>query len=977
MKTAEEKIQFKNHFFKLGQGRIMTDDDIPFWLILLNTPSDASDIYDLLTPHDIRTVRDQNLSNFLLLIRIVSVNLVNCQASVTVSSRKHLLNNIRFLVKTLPFCFELPQYSSEIELPLFWDSKFDPRDFVVLGPTSKPPLPLENPIEHHDKAIAVELIHTLVNLLFVSGFTTTTSGGFWEPGIGSSAPYGTPDPEIDCDRTEVLRLLLVLCSSPYYQPPSKVIGEGSRFLTVLVSTLPKHLLINLLCSLINISCRAARFSDEENGLFYENELFKELRYFCVTYSIQLLCTMFVYMMPEDSSYLLLYGVLSHKPSNQVRNFFRKLTKESEVKFLASHFLNFLRAPIQSYREDAQRKLARLGFPSLWSLEALIILWELLQCNDTFRTSFCTRFIPRVVPYLVYHIYAFYDSPPHETLIKVMSYLLLYISSEQKWVAPMIALEPKMDGFPPELKMASSGSSRDSTVINICQILLTLASRTEQPPTRYSEFLLRTLVEILYNLIPSTNDSVQGTNMSSKGMNNTNPGGGLSARACSAVTKVIARFSHPSFLLQSSNHSELLALLIRALCAAATKSPSASRMILYAFLSNEKMYDHVWNVIHSLEDAKTADDHLNEVSEVDEEQIAESEEEPIKSAENGNVYSTKSSTQSTDEVSAETPADSQESIETDIVRTKEEEAKRREKEQEVLVKEETELADALRPYALTGMSEKFKEKLPMGAPLYRTWGGTDALKVIITIIIPQLKLALKDVWGKRHDCNYDNFFIVKQIEHSSIKDALVGEKDKINFDLQPNEPLEILRFFWNPLSIGWYTAQMCRNIFDTPEHVKAVINGNKNIIKNISSTIKLFGKLASAWSGLGGQSPVNELNKETIDYLEANFSRINPWESTTPRLFAAPHESNWGFNPFISRFGQGQNAAMADLTNSLARKLSDFKLGGRSSVSSQGRENSYEDHERYKLSKRNSVSSLHSLNTLNRTRSNTPRNSLSL
>lgn len=993
MKSAEEKIQFKNHFFKLGQGRVMTDDDIAFWLILLNTPSDASEIYDLLTANDIKTVRDQNLPNFLLLIRIVSVNLVKLCGSVNPSSTKQLLNCIRFLTKTLPFCFELPSYRSDIELPLFWDSKFDPTKFLILGTTNKAPLPLENTIEHHEKSIAYELIHSLISLLFVPGFTIESSSNsssssgirLWESGIGSSAPYTVPNPILDCNRTEVLKLLLTLCSTPLYQVPSKVVGEGSRFLTVLVSTLPKHLVISLLCSLINITCRSARYSALENGLLFDNELLKELRYFCVTYSAQLLCAMLVYPMPStvSSEFLYSYGVLTkpHKPANNIRLFFGKLSKESEVLFLASHLLNVLRYPIHTLKDESQKKQPRVGYPSLWSLEALVILWELLQCNKTFRATTADRFIPRLVPYIIYHIFSFYDSPPHEALVKLFAYLLLYITSEQSWVASMIALETPTDGFPPELKMASSGTTRDSTVLNVCQIIMALTANSTNATSRYHEYLLLTLVNILYNLIPQVNTAVEGTNLSHKGMSNTNPGGGLSAKASTAVNRVVARFANPAFLVQNESRPELLALVLRALCAAATKAPNCARMVLFSFLCNEKMYDHVWNVIHGLDQNHSAEDHLDDVSEVAEEELSATTDTNglDKDNDEGRPPFNNSVSNSTDEISGESKTTSQESIDTEAKARLEEEARRREQQMEDYENEALEIAEALRPSPLTGMSSKVKEKLPMGAPLPRSWGGNDALRVIITIIIPQIKIALKDVWAKRHDCNYDNFFIVKQIEHSDMKDALLANKTRINYDFQPNTPIEKLHFSWSHLSLGWYVSQLYWSIFNSHEHVKSVLSANNTIMKNISSSIMLFGKIASSWSGITNSLPGKEQGQNAVLYVETNFNRNSPWTLTNPRLFLTGPEEDDGFiNPFISKLGQGgQNIAMADLTNSLARRFSDFRLGSRSLLSSGASGQHNDDHERLKLTKRNSVSSLHSLNTLNRTRSNTPRNSMSL
>lgn len=993
MKLAEEKFQYKSHFFKLGQGRIVPHDDARFWNVLIDTPTEASHTFDLLTASDIHNVRDQNLPNFLVFIRLLAGNIVKLRED----PGQRLVNCIRLLTKLLPFLYELPNYSSNIELELFWNQDFHPDKFCE----NLVPLTLllrRNSVPSPDGAavLAVDLVQSLVKLLFVKDFTIEDDLGFWEPGIGYLAPYKQPDPRLDVNRIDILRLLLVLTSSLYYLLLKDVTTQGSRFLTTLVSTLPKVYLVHFLCSLVNIVCRAARVSNQDNGLSLSNITLTELRYACTNYAFQLLVEAVVYPLPSSThnEYLRDYGVISKKPTNAIRLFFGKLSKESEVKFLATHLLNYLRFPIYSLKDEAKRRFFKFGQPSLWALESTTILWELLQCNKTFADSLGPRFIPKLTPYLVYHIFAFYDLPQHFSLVKIMSHFLLYISSLEERVRTLVNSEPSIDGFPPEVKVNGVGTTRDFAVINICQVLGKLASNNHTQESKLHSFLRPTLIEILYNLIPTVNEEVKATDISSKSMLNVNPMGGLSYKASTAVALIILKYSDRNFLLEDSSNPSMLALLVRALCASATKNPSASRMTLFTFLKHEKAFDHVWNVIYGLKNEKIEHDPLEDVNEEEEDATSVSSDvntngstirpntpsTPARAANSGafspipnnftpaqdprSPYTVSSNATSIDDGFIESTNNSRSSLhEIDPLAA--------------LMEEEKSLAAALRPNPPTGMSQKFKDKLPLEAPLSRSWGGNDALRIIITILIPNLKTALKEVWSKRDECNFDNFFIVKQIENSNFEDIIELNRKDINHDFLPDTPIDKLSFSWNHKALGWYLSIINSNNYKAADNIKLFVGTNNTLMKNISSSIALLGKIASSWSGLSWNNAKDDPQEEELTrFVESNTSGINPWAHTNVRLFKVDDENDRVYNPFGLKYGSNSNNSVSDLTNSLVKKLGDFRNSSRGSVVSIS-SIPQEDSERPKLHTRNSVSSLHSLNTLNRTRSNTPRNSISM
>lgn len=83
MGAAESKLSFKNKVFKLAgndsEPPIPTND--PYWQMFWNDPENAEDIFNLLTFSDIKTIRDTNKTNFLNLIRIITIKLIEISTS--------------------------------------------------------------------------------------------------------------------------------------------------------------------------------------------------------------------------------------------------------------------------------------------------------------------------------------------------------------------------------------------------------------------------------------------------------------------------------------------------------------------------------------------------------------------------------------------------------------------------------------------------------------------------------------------------------------------------------------------------------------------------------------------------------------------------------------------------------------------------------------------------------------------------------
>lgn len=935
MRTAEEKILFKNHFFKLGQSRIIRDTDSAFWVVFTTISHTPADTFDSITAFDIQTVRDQNLPNFLSLLRFLAKSVSEFATQFALGSEAPLLNTVRFLTKLLPYIYELPNYVLDIEQKLFWSDDFDSLLFL---PFLKPTLSVVSPSD--DGAPGPDLVLGLVALLFQPEFTHD-SPGLWEPGLLLSAPYRESVPLHDARRVEILRLLIALCSKPMYNTIPEIAERGLLFTSYLVSCIPEESLLKLTLSLLNTLCRA---SSAKSGLDSEKPPRRDIRYVLTYYSAFLLSLMVTYPAPawENISILEERGYCPHKPKNTVKSIISSIDQEPQLRFVASSLLNQLRRPMLAEKEI-------LTFS--WNLECMVLLWELLECNSNFQQNIALKLIPRLVPCLLFFVFTYHTSALHVKTVKIAVHFLLHTCSNPDWSKLLITpLEERtMSTFSLEYRLKSPGTLRDFVVQQICHVLSFCvvsngASKVSGPVEHKRRFLVTSLVEILYDIVPVVNESLNETDIYEKRMQNANPKGGLSILACSALMNLILRLSTPQYLSADPRNGQLLALLIRAIVAAAVKQPQASRMLLFAIFRNQRTFEGLQTLLASL------DKESEELAEPLDSEIA-----PL----NDSLMSPKiSNTEHLD------------LLENSIASFSLEE------EPEGVDTYEENLQDSidfeLRPAWPAGMSKRAHEKLARGSLIAISWGGNGALLVINDIILPFLKSQIHEQWLQKDLNGFDSYYFVCQIEHSGIASVFGASGDILHYDLHPLNPVDVLKISWNNSSLGWYLSALYSDLYFAPDKFKSAFGLNKSLVSDISSSLASFGRLASSWSGLGGGGqPESNENIELNEYLASVINSSNIWASTAVKLFNTQTETDKGY--FGLKF---PSQSQPEPAGSLNRRISDFRSSSRASVTTIGSLTHQDDFDN-KLHKRNSVTSLHSLNTLNRTRSNTPRNSISM
>jgi hypothetical protein len=256
MGASESKLVFKQGIFKLSEEKEISADD-PYWtgvrapLVEIGPASDNSqfwelpesteDVFSLFAPVDIRRIRDTSLPNLETLILAITSRLIILKNHPSfpdpeLAPDRDALNCIRILTRILPFIYEADNLE-DWEERFFWGKRRKKSRKAQIatevlfdeahGDDMQTPKPADQDYEEA-KPLAEELLDTLVDLLFFSGFTipqlptskSKVSYAIWQSGVGCNTTIGTSK-EFESNRCEILRLLLTITSKSMYMPSSE------------------------------------------------------------------------------------------------------------------------------------------------------------------------------------------------------------------------------------------------------------------------------------------------------------------------------------------------------------------------------------------------------------------------------------------------------------------------------------------------------------------------------------------------------------------------------------------------------------------------------------------------------------------------------------------------------------------------------------------------------------------------------------
>ncbi|KAF9384144.1 hypothetical protein CPC16_008543 [Podila verticillata] len=408
-----------------------------FWIL----PESAEDVFLLVGSQDIRRVRDEARENLECLLEKTLAHLFRLVESPQFlgpqAPASQVLNCIRILTRLFPFIFE----SDEL---MDWEERYfwTPRSVVVSSKrkitSTLPALSVstmarsnqqdaitpiealndqttsfagqkEEFLELEEKSVpsyGQRLILTLQNLLFTSGFTlpaalepkSRVTFVIWETGIGSSKPIGTTK-ELDDNRAEVLRLLLVLFSRSMYIAPAAITTTENRWIDTVVTSTDRQATLAILCSLIN---SALKYNPSGWGLPYNHVMFSDQRDLLVMLSLQVVVVLLDYQVVErptsvyhpdvrvDSAS---HGVTSYSSpppqlqrsmslepgnKNQFRYYLSRLHREQDFQFLIDGMYRILSNPMTASSTYLPGSTKHVKYHH----ETLILCWKTLELNKT-------------------------------------------------------------------------------------------------------------------------------------------------------------------------------------------------------------------------------------------------------------------------------------------------------------------------------------------------------------------------------------------------------------------------------------------------------------------------------------------------------------------------------------------------------------------------------------------------------------------
>ncbi|KAJ7219056.1 high-temperature-induced dauer-formation protein-domain-containing protein [Mycena pura] len=601
---------------KLAAVRNITEAD-SYWNQYILLFDSASDVFSLLTPHDIRRALLEAPENVATLIRVITARLFTLisdhtfPASTTASmasfassfiqagtgssernTTKEVLNCLRILQRVLPVVFEVEGEGSAFELDVFWRKEQVVEDtvertseapqFVIEdeddsdgeskdAPTAAPAKPKE---QKHLPSLGERLFGSLMDLLFCCGFTLPTkikvdhhkiNHVIWEKGIGSTTDSGASH-AYDSNKTEVLRLLLVLLSRQIYVSPAALFSKPSLYSLHAVQNTPRRDVLTVLCSLLNTAMNSplatsTNLAGMAGKLPYNHLVFKgeDPRSNLVGICLQVLCVLLDFQsgsardrpVANDET-----NASAPTPrTNAFRYFLMKLHRTQDFTFIADGVTGILEqqmATMNNLLPGAKRPVPYIN-------ETVIFFWKMIELNKKFRTFILESDKGMdIVGYLLCYALDIKDKPHQHGLCRALSYIVQTLSAEPGFGARLT--KPVKAQL--TTKWNAPGTATDFIIHAIYGIVATTSGALNS--------LYPALIIALCNLAPYFQN--------------------LTVTASARLLQLSTSFSSPLFLLSDEGHPRLLFFMLEVFNDVILRNLSANPNVVYAILSAHKSFE---------------------------------------------------------------------------------------------------------------------------------------------------------------------------------------------------------------------------------------------------------------------------------------------------------------------------------------------------------------------------------------------------
>ncbi|KAI9566513.1 high-temperature-induced dauer-formation protein-domain-containing protein [Boletus coccyginus] len=621
--SDEAKLAFRSRpegISKLISTRNISESD-SYWdqyFVLFDTPSD---VFSLVSPHDIRRAMLDAPENVATLIRVLTSRLFNLVSDHTFPSAtgvsvasyatsliksatternttKEVLNAIRVLQRVLPVIFEVEGESNSFELEVLWkkveaDGEGRPAaeetaQFVIeddddgseIGDasrsTSQGSESTPKPENILLPSLGEKLFGCINDLLFCCGFTLPTkiqvdhykiNYVIWEKGVGTTTDPG-PSTQFDSNKTEVLRLLLVLLSRQMYVSPGSLFSKPSFYTLHMVRKTPRRDVLTLLCSLLNTIMNSSKttnvtIASMAGKVPYNHLVFKgeDPRTALVGMCLQVLCVLLDFQSgpARDASAGSGETVTSAPTSktNAFRYFLAKLHRTQDFAFVLDGITNILEQQLAVANNLLPGSRKSLPYVP----EIIILFWKMIELNKKFRAYLLdSDKATDVLAYLLYYGLDIKDKPQQHGLCRALTYIIQTLSAEpafgNKLSTPIRVSLPA--------KWATPGTAADFMITAIYSMIATTSGTLNS--------LYPALIIALSNAAPYFKN--------------------LSVVSSTRLIQMFKSFSNPRFLLSDESHPRLLFFMLEVFNLVIFHQLSDNPNLLYGILTTHKTFQEL-------------------------------------------------------------------------------------------------------------------------------------------------------------------------------------------------------------------------------------------------------------------------------------------------------------------------------------------------------------------------------------------------
>ncbi|KAL8645699.1 MAG: hypothetical protein Q9210_006561 [Variospora velana] len=838
MGNSDSKLVFKQGIFKLSEPRAIPADDI-YWTGFWKLPESVEDVFSLFSPVDIRRARDNSLSNVetllnALISRLVELIRLPAFPDLDLAPSKEALNCIRIITRILPFLYEADHLDSW-EDKFFWQRR---KKLQKAGTGGRPEVLFDgstsDSLEEKEEAAEVrveylkplgeELIDTLIDLLFYINFTILSTErskkkvtyAIWHKGVGCNASMQSSK-EMENNRSEVLRLLLTLCSKSLYMPAHTVSIKGAKALTYITTCPDKQIVLSLLCSQLNT---ALRYNASAWRVPYDHVLYQDPKQVHVSYCLQFLLVLLLYPIPENG--------LDSPPKNFFRHFLGRLHRPQDFEFLVDGMLRTLNQPLQtssSYLPGSQKAVK-------WAPEMLMLFWEALQCNKRFRSYIIdsergTEFAVLVLFYAL----EYRNDAARQGVVRMCVFILQTLSTEPSFGKSLNRAFHGQESLPLDVRIPDfSGTYADYLVMSIHTLMTTSKGKVDA--------IYPALLATINNLAPYLQH--------------------LSEKSSIRLIELFTSMSAPSFLLANETNYTFLQSLLEAINAIIEHQYPNNRIFVRMILKSRRKFEALRSL--TLESGQEELQRLKQRrkdSSVNAEEIRS----PTRSLRNGSFENVRSPqntrTPSLSNVPEEggtfTIGDDEDTDDDDGREPLATPAQSSPSNHTSQTPSRSSSMDEPLPTQLKGMSEKARGKMPASQSSFSRHSSSTSLNSHpATIMSPTVGFSPSPHWIDSWLPTLPLHTTLTLID-SYLHNTTGVPPESLPSAIDPTPP-RVHLFSWTPLSLGWYESLLWGFVFASEMVVQKGTVGVWN-----GTNIRLFRVEQMATSGPSLMKPMGAVD----------------------------------------------------------------------------------------------------------------------